>query len=95
MLLKTALYGFIHDSLCLFHQILGFTHIDKSSGYDIRSGQQLVAVALQGQNDDDDTVLGQILAVTQHDIADVADAETVHHDGSGVYASCHCRCLIV
>ena len=31
----------IHDRLCLLHQILRLTHVDKSAGHDIRSGVYL------------------------------------------------------
>ena len=103
LILPPVCNAFIHTVLhCIIKQMLGIVHqslcaadIDKSARYDIRSGKYLSGTALQCEHDDNDTVLCQMLAVTQHDIADVADAETVHHDGSGVYASCHCRCLIV
>ena len=69
---------------CIIKQMLGIVHqslcaadIDKSARYDIRSGKYLSGTALQCEHDDNDTVLCQMLAVTQHDIADVADAESL------------------
>ena len=62
--------GIVHQSLCA-------ADIDKSARYDIRSGKYLSGTALQCEHDDNDTVLCQMLAVTQHDIADVADANNI------------------
>ena len=82
MAVEAVHHGVIHDRSCVLHQILGFSHIDEASGHDVRAGQQLIAVFLQRQHDDDDTVLSQVLSVTQHDIADVADTQSVYQDSA-------------
>ena len=75
----------IYYAFCLNHKILRLSHINKTAGYDIRSGQQLVAVTLQRQDYDDDTVLCQILTVTQHDVSDIAHAKSVYQNASVLY----------
>ena len=75
----------IYHTLCLIHKVLRLSHIYKTAGYDIRSGQQLVAVTLQGQDYNDDTVLCQVLAVTQYNVSDIAHTKTVYQDAAVLY----------
>ena len=36
-----------------------------------------------------------MLAVTQNDVSDITDTESVYHDGSGVNFSCYCCAVLV
>ena len=60
---------------------------DKSARYDIRSGKHLSEPPSGCEHDDNDTVLCQMLAVTQHDIATSPTLRPSTGE-AGVYASC-------
>ena len=40
---------------------------------------------LKCQDNDNDTVLGKVLAVTENDISDIADTESVNENAAGLY----------
>ena len=78
-----------HDFLGMFHQILGFPYIDKSSGHDIRSCKNHIAVTFQCHDYDHDAVLSQMLTVTKHDVSDITNTKSVYKDRSCLYGTCH------
>ena len=49
----------------------------RSPGDDVRSGQNLAFLLAERNHDDEDAVLGKQFAVSQHDIADVADTKSI------------------
>ena len=58
-------------------QFLGILDVDKAARDDLRLGQKVAVLRGDRQHDDDHAVLGEMLAVAQHDRADVADAVAV------------------
>ncbi|MBR2484306.1 MAG: hypothetical protein IKB53_06150, partial [Oscillospiraceae bacterium] len=54
--------------------------VDEAAADDVRAGDQLALVAVDAHHHDDQAVLAEVLAVTQHHIAHVAHAQAVHQD---------------
>lgn len=52
-------------------------------------------VLFSSQYNDHDSVLGQMLAVTQDDISYITNAESVDHDGSGVDFASYCCAVLI
>ena len=46
---------------------------------------------LKCQDNDNDTVLGKVLAVTENDISDIADTESVNENAAGQIGRASCR----
>ena len=65
------------------------------SRVDVRSGKNLIRIALQRQHGDHDTIFRQMLAVTQDDISYITNAESVDHDGSGVDFASYCCAVLI
>ena len=85
---KAAVQRHFHLMAGAFHQFLALAHIHKAAADQIGTGQNLPVRAVDGDRNDDDAVLGQVVAVTQHHIAHVAHAVAVHHNcpgGHGVF----------
>ena len=82
---QTFFNRFRNNLPCLFHQAFRFTYINKSTGYDIRSGKKLVGTLFQCQNDNQDSVFCQMLTITQNNITDIANTESIYQDFSCVY----------
>ena len=80
MTAQAVCYRVIYHTLCLVHEVLRLSHIDETAGYDIRSCKKLVAITFQSQDYDDDTVLCQVLTVTQDDVSYIADTKAVYQD---------------
>ena len=87
--------GFGDHLARFFHQTFGFTDVDESTGYDIRSGKELVGAFLQCQDYDQDSVFCKMLTVTQYDIAHVSDTKSIYQDLSGVYLIYHFCTFII
>ena len=80
--------------MCFFHQFIGFSYIYKSSGYDIRAADKLIRCSIQGKDYDHDTILCQMLSVTENDISNIPDTKTVHQNVTYRYlAGYFCRLL--
>ena len=82
-LAAAALNGFNGHFPQLFHKLFGFFHINKAAGDDVRAGEDTAVLAAEVHAYHDHTVLGQMLAVTQHHTAHIAYAGAVHKDLSG------------
>ena len=80
---------------CILHKLLGFSYIDESAGYDIRSGEQAVRSPFQSKHHDDNAVLRQMLSVAKHDVSNIAHAKTVHKDRACVYLVHDLRRLVI
>ena len=65
-------------------QLLVFAHIHKAAGDQLRAGGHLARLLAHADDHDDQAVLGQVLAVAQHDVAHVAHAQAVDHDRAGL-----------
>ena len=72
--------GFLRHCSRPGHHIVRFFDINKSAGGDLRSGQELAAAGFEGEGNDHDAVLGQMLAVAKHDVSDIADSDPVYQD---------------
>ena len=72
----------LHDALGAVHQALVLPHIDEAAAHEVGAGQNFAGLAVHGGHDDDEAVLRQMLAVPQDDVAHIAHAEAVHHDGA-------------
>ena len=72
-----------------FHQFLALAHIHKAAADQIGTGQNLPVRAVDGDRNDDDAVLGQVVAVTQHHVAHIAHAVAVHHNCPGGHGIFH------
>ena len=66
------------------NQFFRIADIDEAAGYDIGAGQRMAGALGQSHDDDDDAFHGQLLAVADNDVADVADTEAVDEDAAGV-----------
>ena len=62
------------------HQCLRLPYIDETAGYDIRAPYYGVGGSVHGHDDNQDAVLRQLAAVTEHDIAHVAYAKAINHN---------------
>ena len=65
-------------------QFFRIADIDEAAGNDIRPGQGMARPFGQSHDDDDDPFHSQLLAVTDDDVADIADAEAVDEDAAGI-----------
>ena len=79
----------------MFHKILGFSYIYKTSGNNVRSCKNHIAVTLQGHNYDHNSVLRQMLTITEHDISNITHAKSVYENCSCVNTSCHLGILSI
>ena len=70
---------------CFIHQSFGFSDVYKSSGYNIRTCKNLIAVFFKRQYHDQNTVLRQMLSVAKNDISDITNTQSVYQDRSGLY----------
>ena len=75
---RHAGYGILRELAQLLQQLLRLLDVHEAARHDLRVAQQLVVVRAHGQHDDDHAVLGEDLAVVEHDRAHVADARPVH-----------------
>ena len=75
--------GIPGDAADFLHQLLGFTHIHKSAGDDVGTGEDGAGVRIHGGHHHDQTVLRQMTAVAEHDVAHVAHAVAVHQHPAG------------
>ena len=63
------------------HEFFRLPHIDEAARHEVGTGNHASGRAVDRHDDDDDAFAGELLAVAQDDVADVADAETVdEHD---------------
>src|SRR5690606_15930509 len=69
-----------------FDQVLGLAHVDEAAGDDLGPRNDLGGAGPDADDGDQDPVLGQLLAVPQHDLAHIADPEPVHQDRAGGHA---------
>ena len=46
---------------------------------------------LQCEDNDDDTVLGKVLAVAEYDVSDISDTKSVNENAAGLYVVDHVR----
>ena len=83
MLVHAAVKSRLHDALGAVHQALVLPHIDEATAHEVGAGQNFAGLAVHGGHNDDQTVLGQVLAVAQDHIAHVAHAKAVHHHCTG------------
>ena len=63
--------------------VLVFPHVDETAADKVGAGNQRAVVPVDGHNHDDQTVLTEVLAVAQHHVAHVADAQTIHQNAAG------------
>src|SRR5439155_17050749 len=61
-------------------QFFRVTHVDEATRDDIGTCERLPGLFIDGEHGHQYTVLGQDLAVTQHDLSYVADAKAVDED---------------
>ena len=65
--------------LRLLEQVLGLGRVDPTAGDDLGTGHDLAGLRVDGDDHDDDALLGQVAPVAEHAVADVADdAVDVH-----------------
>ena len=79
----------------MFHQILGFSYIYKTSGYDIRSCKNNVAVSLQCHDNDHNAVFCKVLTVTKDNVSDITDTKTVYKNCSCLNGSCYLSTVFI
>ena len=58
----------------LVHERFQFAHVDEAARDDIRARDDAAGLAIHRHDDDEDAVLRELAAITQHDVADIADA---------------------
>ena len=75
--------------MSFLQKILRLPHIDKASGYNIRARKQLVGMLLQCEDNDDDTILGKVLAVAENNVSDISNTESVNENAAGLYMIDH------
>ena len=69
--------GVFRDSRGSRHQVIGLFDVDEAARSDLRSGKQPAAAGFEGEGNDHDTVLRQVLAVPQDHISDISHSEAV------------------
>ena len=62
-----------HRVLRLLEQLLGLGRVDPAAGDDLGAGDDLARLRVDGDDHHDHALLGEVLAVAQHAVADVAD----------------------
>ena len=77
---QAVVQSVLNDQPCFIHQILRLPYIDKASGHNVRTGKKLSAVFLKGENDNQNTILGQMLSVPKDNVTDITDSESVNHN---------------
>ena len=86
--------GFLRHCGGSGHEVIRFFDIDKAAGGYLGPGQKLAAARLEGEGDDHDAVLGQVLAVAQNDVSYVADSQSVDQNVADLYFLAHCRAVL-
>ena len=81
----TALQRLNRHLTRLIHQLFVFSDIDKASGDDVRSGDHQMTFALDSRHDDHQPGLGQQFAISEYDIADITDTETIDENRVGLH----------
>src|SRR5699024_655240 len=82
MPVHTGIQRLFHHFSGVIHQVFGFTHIDKSPGYDIRSRKDGIAVAFQSHDYDHDSGLRQMLTVAEYDESNTSHAQAVYENST-------------
>ena len=62
-----------HRGLGLLEQLVGLGRVDPAAGDDLGAGDDLAGGGVDGDDHDDDALLGEVAPVAQHAVADVAD----------------------
>lgn len=85
-----------HSSRVLYTKSRGFVHkgfgladVNKPAGNDIRPGDHLAALGVDGAHRHNQAVLREVLPVPQHNASHIAHAQAVHqHIAGGTSPSC-------
>ena len=83
---KVALEDFTRERSRVLNKLLVFFHVDEAARDEIGVLHQLTVLFVDGDNDDDHTVSCHHLSITEHDVRNVTDAETVDEYIVGWYA---------
>src|SRR5690606_20492409 len=80
LLVDELLQRRFHDGPRILDQPFRFPHVDETARDDVGTGHHFTGLLIEGDDHDQDAVLGELLAIPQDDIADVPDAQTVYED---------------
>src|SRR5690349_20020721 len=78
---------FQHTLTRAFEQFFGVAHVDKATRDDIGTRQWLTRLLIYSKDDHQDTVLSKHLAVTQYDLPNIANPQSIDEDVAAWYMS--------
>ena len=77
----------------LVEQVLGLGRVHPAAGDDLRAGEHLAGLDVDGDDDHDHALLGEHLAVAEHALADVAD-DAVDVEVAGRHPAGRCEAVV-